>query len=287
MHVRQEIRRSDKLAGKRVKCPACAEPIQIPAGSGGAAPSDQAKPKALKVACACGKTLLVKTELAGKAVTCPSCGNAVRIGTPKKKAAPKPAAAVPPAGGGIDDLLDEVDLSVSATGHRCPECRHELEPDDVICVKCGYNLETGKKLQTRTSRKVDPIEKLKGVSAKDIKQKRKAGQSFDVSKQPWLIVAVVLIVPTAIMWFVNPLMAVMTLVMVSSLANLIGSIWILVIAFQDSVLQGVLCLFVPCYMLYYIISNWEETKAPTGIIVVSIVASVVGNAMAASVIPPA
>jgi hypothetical protein len=39
-----------------------------------------------------------------------------------------------------------------------------------------------------------------------------------------------------------------------------GSIWLLVIAFQDSVGQGLLCLFIPFYSLIYVITHWDETK---------------------------
>jgi hypothetical protein len=39
-----------------------------------------------------------------------------------------------------------------------------------------------------------------------------------------------------------------------------ASIWLLVIAFRDKVEQGLLCLLVPCYSLYYMISRWRETR---------------------------
>ena len=40
------------------------------------------------------------------------------------------------------------------------------------------------------------------------------------------------------------------------------SIWLLVIAFQEDVLQGLLSLFVPFYVLYYVITRWETCKNP-------------------------
>ena len=36
-----------------------------------------------------------------------------------------------------------------------------------------------------------------------------------------------------------------------NLAGLVGGVWLLVEAFKDEILQGVLCLCVPCYALYY------------------------------------
>jgi hypothetical protein len=35
---------------------------------------------------------------------------------------------------------------------------------------------------------------------------------------------------------------------------------VLIIAFQEKVREGLLCLLVPCYAFYYIVSRWEETK---------------------------
>ena len=39
-----------------------------------------------------------------------------------------------------------------------------------------------------------------------------------------------------------------------------GGIWLLVISFQESTSQGLLCLLVPCYQLYYILSRWVDTR---------------------------
>jgi predicted Zn finger-like uncharacterized protein len=46
------------------------------------------------------------------------------------------------------------------------------------------------------------------------------------------------------------------------LLSFCGSIWVLVVAFKESLSQGLLCLLVPCYVLYYIFSRWEDTKGP-------------------------
>ena len=39
-----------------------------------------------------------------------------------------------------------------------------------------------------------------------------------------------------------------------------ANIWLLVIAFRDKIEQGLLCLLVPCYAIYYIFSRWRETR---------------------------
>ncbi len=50
----------------------------------------------------------------------------------------------------VAELLEEVDLGRSRTGRRCPECRQDLQPDDILCIQCGYNTETGKQMKTKT-----------------------------------------------------------------------------------------------------------------------------------------
>ena len=57
----------------------------------------------------------------------------------------------------MDDLLDEV--GVSRAAQRCPECKADMQEGHVICIQCGYDLERGKRLKTKTyqssARKLD------------------------------------------------------------------------------------------------------------------------------------
>jgi hypothetical protein len=41
-----------------------------------------------------------------------------------------------------------------------------------------------------------------------------------------------------------------------------GGIWFLVVAFQDSPVSGLLCLFVPFFSLFYLVMHFEEEKKP-------------------------
>jgi len=124
----------------------------------------------IKVTCKCGQTLNAKDELAGKTVRCPKCKEPLRIPAapaaapkaaakqPAKKPAAKPAArqqAQKPAPqqpaqagplGGLDDLFEEGGLTAGPKP-TCPECGENMSDVAVICVKCGYNRQTGKRLQ--------------------------------------------------------------------------------------------------------------------------------------------
>ena len=49
---------------------------------------------------------------------------------------------------------------------------------------------------------------------------------------------------------------------IGTLIAIVGGLWIVVIAFQESVLWGLCSLFIPCVALYYVITHWEKTKKP-------------------------
>jgi hypothetical protein len=42
--------------------------------------------------------------------------------------------------------------------------------------------------------------------------------------------------------------------------SLWGWVWLIVVSFRETTTQGVLCLLVPCYQLYYYLTRWEDTR---------------------------
>jgi hypothetical protein len=42
----------------------------------------------------------------------------------------------------------------------------------------------------------------------------------------------------------------------------LGGLWFLAVAFQESPVAGLLCLLVPFYSLFYLVTHFEETKRP-------------------------
>jgi len=120
----------------------------------------------IKVQCACGKSFAAKDELAGKTVKCPACQQPLKIpgASPAsapakpaakpaaakpaaKPAAAKPAPAAPAPGGG--DLFDEIGLQAAAPDTvACPGCTEPMPIAAVVCIKCGYNKNLGRRMQT-------------------------------------------------------------------------------------------------------------------------------------------
>lgn len=116
--------------------------------------SESAQPK---FACpSCGRQFGWKPELAGRSAKC-KCGNTIKV------PAQPPAAAAPAAVAAESNPLDGYDFHEAAAaappkraaaapaadaGLRCPSCQNPLQPGAVICVHCGFNLKTGKRMST-------------------------------------------------------------------------------------------------------------------------------------------
>jgi|GEM_PF-855672 len=96
----------------------------------------------IKVTCACGASFAARDDLAGRRVACPKCKQPLAIPAPQHQAAPAAAHA-------NADLFDGLGLKARDTNvPRCPGCNADLPPNAVLCVKCGYNLKLGRRMQT-------------------------------------------------------------------------------------------------------------------------------------------
>jgi predicted Zn finger-like uncharacterized protein len=130
---RQKYRLKDELAGKKAKCAKCGESINVPAA----------------------------TPVA--AVVAPVAKAPAPKPPAPKPTAPKPIAAAAPAKPVIADALPDLSdlfddsfpvaaepsrLESTSSGSSCPKCGGSLASNAVVCVKCGYNKQTGKKMTT-------------------------------------------------------------------------------------------------------------------------------------------
>ena len=79
---------------------------------------------------------------------------------------------------------------------------------------------------------------------------------------------VVLCIPAALASYFVPILAVipalvgLLLALVGVVLILGGNLWFLLAAFQDEVIMGVACLFVPFFSLYYLITHFDQVKTP-------------------------
>lgn len=109
---------------------------------------DLARAMPIKVACKCGAAFAAKDELAGRTLACPKCKQPLKIVAAQAAGAPAAvaAAAAPHANA---DLFDGLGMKArDTTVPRCPGCNADLPPNAVLCVKCGYNIKLGRRMQT-------------------------------------------------------------------------------------------------------------------------------------------
>jgi predicted RNA-binding Zn-ribbon protein involved in translation (DUF1610 family) len=156
---------------------------------------------------ACGRQFSWRPEIAGKRAKC-KCGAAVPV------PAESPAAAAPKQAPEVDHddpfaalaALSEpgAESSEDNGGYRCPSCRQSMEPGSVMCVHCGFNTRTGKRMNTKVGGGGDdaPAKGTRfpaGGIAKP-KDAQSAGASA-MLKPALLVVALVLVVGGAIFGF--------------------------------------------------------------------------------------
>lgn len=263
---------ASKFAGKKVKCPNCKDPLTIPA----ATKSGASAAGKIAVKCECGQKFSAKPEWAGKKVKCPGCSKPIRIPSPgaKPKSAATPPPPVPEAS--LGGLFDEVGFNTEdGSAHKkCPECRAAMSDDAIICIDCGYNESTGKQMETyrpvtaadraKRAEKEDPA--LSTLKSKKKKKSGFAGSNISVST-PMIAAGfpILMFVAAVVANLISPDIGGMVFfvaIVVTLLMSAAGGLWLLSIAFADSVVQGLLCMFVPMglYSLFYVATHWEETK---------------------------
>lgn len=244
------------------------------------------------VKCSCGKAVNVKDELAGKAIKCPGCGQPVKVvaavsrpaaATATAKAAPaRPVAqqaATKPAvsAQGLDDLFAEEGFNRTIEA-VCPSCRAEMSGSAVFCTKCGYNKQTGERMESHKTAGVDIShgEVALQKAQSDLVAEREMQKKLEAAGMPWWLMGTILILLVGATTIAvvaintarrvdgagnfNPLATFLMLgfglfVTISQGANLM----LIIKAFQKSVGTGLMAIFVPFYMLYFIATNFKET----------------------------
>lgn len=66
------------------------------------------------------------------------------------------------------------------------------------------------------------------------------------------------------------------LIGLGGIAAVVGGLWVIVMAFQESVLWGLVCLLIGPAMIVFAIMHWEEAKTPFLISVAGSVVLVLG-----------
>ena len=220
----------------------------------------------IQVACKCGQRFTAKDALAGKTVKCPQCGQPLKIPTAR------PASTPSDMDDAISDLLDEAGLHGGIM--RCPGCGTPLPENAVLCVSCGYDLRKGHRIKTRVGVESDldedemadlPVHGVPQLDHAEREIARAKMQQAQLSKGvPWwaVLLALLGLIGFAAGMLSLPQDRVMdtsgwVMVGAGGLIVFIFLIRLIIIAFQESFLMGVLFL-IPPFQLYYIGTRWSR-----------------------------
>lgn len=219
---------------------------------------------AIKVVCgSCSASFQAKDSLAGRRVKCPKCKKPITIPAAKPAPAPKPSPAVAAAHNPLLDLLDEQEIRSVARGPVCDSCGAEVQPGAIICVECGYNLETGERLETEAydddagiaDASMTDADMLMQKAERDIEdvpitsEEQDFGDGADsilIAGVAGIIGAILICIGLVVIFTMDQVgnyIASSAISFMASMGLYVGmGIWITIIAFMQSTKQGVICI---------------------------------------------
>jgi len=207
---------------------------------------------------------MAKDELQGQTLLCPKCHQPLTIGEGLQKGGQRKQA------GGMEDLLEEVGIK-EYQGPRCPRCAAPLKPNAVLCVECGFHLQTQQKVKGARVRKAG--ERGHGEAAEDLlaravnlleedKIEEKKNRSQGLPAWVYFIGLTLMIGFTSAMFMIPKdqafLITGFTVLGIGALATAYFEIRMLIVAFSESALCGILCILFSPYWLYYIFTRWDQ-----------------------------
>ena len=275
----QILNAPDSLAGKAVKCPKCQKAIRVPA-AGTSAGSD--------------------TKSASAKSAAPTSNSPPAAAKPKAPAPSSAGAKSSSGGDAVANLFDQAGLT-KREGVFCPSCDKSLPVGTSICVSCGFHLEQGSKLDGFQVDVKEFGDKRLVEAAEMMKREAETEKRLLGAGMPWwmllAIVAGLLFMITAVLLKMDVKSSgnVSTVPMIAKLqrANLlpvlafsigggsalIGLFAYLAIAlgaFKESTKQGLLNVFAPFYIFYYMFSRMKARRLFSTVVIFWISAVVAG-----------
>lgn len=214
----------------------------------------------IRFACSgCEKKLSVRDELAGRTAVCPSCKTKVRIPHPETAGEDDrdQAAIAPPP----QPAPKEDEAPVQDSRRGVEEKAEELEEVDEL-EEVEDDDETAR--APRTTDREDDEEPYR----KPIRQRKKTrakGKGWDwfsgeTMFNKIVLAALSLCFMLAVLAVFLPFLALIPLIL-SIVMLFTAHIIVLLAAFQDDSMSGCLCLFVPFYAIYFILTHLDEVRS--------------------------
>ena len=264
----------------------------------------------IRVACQCGQSLNVPDAMAGKSGKCPKCQQVIRIPaaggaaspktapsakTPSAKAAPAPAAS-----NAMASLLDAAGI-VQKSGTFCPNCDQPSKPGTVLCTNCGFNFAEGTKVEGHKSLEKKQFgnknlnHAVEMMARDELTQKRMLNTGFPWWAMVASLLGLLIFVCGALVkkdeaqtgrsnipilakiqaadWL--PVMAASAGAGLTFVA-IFAQFAVLFTAFFESAKQGLLCMFVPFYIIFYMFSRLRSEKLVTTVVILWVTSILAG-----------
>lgn len=173
----------------------------------------------------CGQFLDVMESQLGKLAECPHCANRFQIPLVPPMP-PKAASGVRPSG-----------ASVASRKRPAPKVDHDLE-------------------------EFVEEEKPRPKAKKGKNRRKSSASTVGLDGYTALLLAMVGIMAVFTVVGIFLPLAMLVPAIIGFVISFGAGIWLLVIPFKESALQGLLCMFVPFYALYYLLTHFDEMWKP-------------------------
>ncbi len=194
---------------------------------------------------ACRKGLSVADGMAGRAAQCPGCKGKVRI--------PMPVVEVEEAE--LDEAIAIPKRAPSVVASKRRPVEENVEDDE-------EEIERPRRAKRRRADEDDEDDTQFAAEPKRRKKKRNRARTAVGGVDPFYLgligIAVVCLLSTALGLIWPAISAVA--ILLGMMLVVVGGIWIVVIAFGESSTDGILCLLIPFYSLYFVLAHFPETK---------------------------
>jgi hypothetical protein len=203
-------------------------------------------------------------------------------------------------------LFDQAGLT-RREGTFCPSCDKPLAPGTAICVNCGFHLEQGSKLEGFEVETKEFGNKRLVEASESMKREAETEKRLLGAGMPWwmmlgilagLLVMIVCVLikmdartsgtessipifrrlQNATFFSVLAMSFGFATLLVSNFAQLA----VLFTAFKESIQQGLLCLFVPFYIIYYMFSRIATKRLSNTVIILWVTAILAAVSLAYS-----
>lgn len=259
----------ESYIGTEISCPGCQARMVVPNPKG-----TPARPAAIQPAASKPKAVTAAAVRAAPGPKSPPPGSAAAAvgATPGPKTAPPGAGpqTMPP--GSLPDADPSLTAPPEPEEHKdCPNCGGAMPAAAEVCPLCSFNIETGEEDDTpaRPAKLAKPVSGAKPPPPPPGKGRKpampKTGSAPGTGKQPQLVFYILTGIGALLLGF--SFLSAATFAFLGFYFYLIlgpvSSIWAIVDGFRRSTKHGLLNLFIPLYMLYYVyrVSDNRTLKA--------------------------